>query len=193
MKLFLTVVISLMMGASIYAQEMPAKEVDQDAMMKAYMEMIALTDEHKNMGEMVGTYKSVQKFWMTPGGEAMKSEGKMTTKALMDGRYFQSDYEGNSMGAPFYGMSLAAYDKAKKKYVTTWIDNMGTGIMMFEGTMVDDKLIQYAKYLNPMTGKMEKHKMVIYPTDKGHNMEYYTPSMTDGQIYKSMEIEYTKM
>ena len=38
------------------------------------------------------------------------------------------------MGMPFQGMSTMAYDNGKKTFMSTWIDNMGTGILETEGT-----------------------------------------------------------
>ena len=37
------------------------------------------------------------------------------------------------MGMPFEGMSTTAYDNVSKEYVSTWIDNMGSGIMVMKG------------------------------------------------------------
>ena len=33
----------------------------------------------------------------------------------------------------FKGTGIEGYDNGKKKFVGTWMDNMGTGIMMSEG------------------------------------------------------------
>ena len=38
------------------------------------------------------------------------------------------------MGQPFSGVGIDGYDNLRKKYVTTWIDTMGTGIFSMEGT-----------------------------------------------------------
>ena len=51
----------------------------------------------------------------------------------MDGRYQQTTTTGSFMGMPFHGMSTTGYDNAKKVFFTTWIDNMGTGLMYGEG------------------------------------------------------------
>jgi len=38
------------------------------------------------------------------------------------------------MGMPFEGIGINGYDNLKKKFVSTWIDNMGTMIVMSTGT-----------------------------------------------------------
>ena len=50
------------------------------------------------------------------------------------GRYQQSTYTGNLGGMPFEGIGTLAYDNSRKVYVSSWIDNMGTGMMYLEGT-----------------------------------------------------------
>ena len=48
---------------------------------------------------------------------------------VMDGRYLVEEYDGEMMGQPFKGMGLMAYDNSEQRFVSAWIDNMGTGIM----------------------------------------------------------------
>ena len=38
------------------------------------------------------------------------------------------------MGQPFTGIGVTGYDNHAKKYLSTWIDSMGTGIFSMEGT-----------------------------------------------------------
>ena len=49
-------------------------------------------------------------------------------KMLLDGRFLQQEFTGEMMGQPFSGVGINAYDNLRKRYVTTWIDTMGTGI-----------------------------------------------------------------
>ena len=62
------------------------------------------------------------------------SQGSATYKTLMNGRYLQQTLKGEFFGLPFEGRGLTGFDKAKKKYVSTWIDNFETGISAMEGT-----------------------------------------------------------
>ncbi len=41
--------------------------------------------------------------------------------------------DGKMKDMTFKGMGIEDYDNVKKKFVGTWVDNMGTGIMMSEG------------------------------------------------------------
>ena len=62
----------------------------------------------------------------------------------------------------------------KQKFVSSWIDNMGTGIMMLDGTYdAATKAFTYAGEYEMMPGMKEKVREVFKVTDKGMTMEYY--------------------
>src|SRR5436190_9055293 len=107
--------------------------------MKQMMEMGKLNENHKILAATAGTFSYVVKMYMDPSGKPNESTGTATRKVIMDGRYVAGDYSGNfKMPGPdgkmqtmkFIGMSMDGYDNVKKKFVSGWVDNMGTGIMM---------------------------------------------------------------
>jgi hypothetical protein len=114
---------------------------------------------------------------------------------LLDGHYLQQEYTGDMMGSPFTGINLLGYDNYTKKYVSTWIDSMSTGIYYFEGTasvdgrtitqessyddpvrgpvvwrsvtrIVDDNTLKYEMYITPRGGK--KEKMMVMTVTRRH-------------------------
>ena len=167
--------------------------MSQDDMMKLWMEMNAPGEEHEKLSENVGFYKYVSTFWMSPDAPPTQTEGTTKVKAIMDGRYFIEKHKGDMMGMPFHGMSLYGYDKIKKEYSSIWIDNMGTGIMYFSGTMnADGNMVSKAKAINPMTGMEETHKVVHKDTENGWEMDYYIMNEQMGDGFKSMHIVYER-
>ncbi len=42
--------------------------------------------------------------------------------------------DGKMMEMPFHGIGTEGYDNVRKKFMASWIDNMGTGILLMEGT-----------------------------------------------------------
>lgn len=46
----------------------------------------------------------------------------------------EGGFSSTMMGMPMTGKSLTGYDNAKKKFVSSWIDNLGSGIVRMEGT-----------------------------------------------------------
>jgi hypothetical protein len=90
---------------------------------------------------------------------------------------------------PFEGISTLAYDNARKIYLSTWIDNMGTGIMQLEGTFDEAaKTMNFkGKATDVSTGKditvREVFKLV---DDNTQTMEMYETK--DGKEMKTMSI-----
>jgi hypothetical protein len=169
-------------------------------MMKQMMEMAKLNENHKLLAQTAGSYSYVVKMWMDPKGNPTESKGTATRKAILDGRYVTGEYSGvfKMPGANgkmtdmnFKGMSLDGYDNAKQKFVATWIDNMGTAIMMMEGTYdAATKTFTYTGEYDMMPNMKSKVREVIKMTDKGMSMEYFE-DRGQGET-KSMEITYTR-
>ncbi len=195
-----TALLGLALSVPTFADD-TAPKPDDAQMMASMMEMAKPGDNHKILAASVGTWNYKVKWWMDPKGAPMESTGTTKTRAVMDGRYFISEHEGKmSMpgadGKPeetaFRGMATEGYDNAKKKFVSTWIDNMGTGIMMMEGTYDPaTKSITYIGEEEPMPGMKMKVKQVIKEIDVDHRvMEFFEDH--GGTDVKMMEIAYAR-
>jgi hypothetical protein len=176
-------------------------EQSPEEMMKMMMEMSKLNDNHKLLGELVGDWTYVVKMWMDPSAPPLESKGTATRKAEMGGRYFVADASGQfPMPGPdgkmqqfdFKGRSTDAFDNAKQKFVSTWIDNMGTGIMMSEGTYdQSSKTFTYRSSYDMAPGVKTDIRETIKIADKDHHtMEWF--ENRGGQEVKTMEIAYTR-
>jgi len=174
---------------------------DPSQMMATIMELAKPGENHKILEATVGTWNYKVKWWMNPQAPPMESSGTCVTKAVMDGRYFVSDTVGKmSMPGPdgkpadmeFRGMGTEGFDNAKKKYVASWIDNMGTGIMLMEGTYDPGaKAITYLGDEEPAPGLKMKVRQVVKTIDQNHRtIEFY--ETFGGNEAKTMEITYTR-
>ena len=92
----------------------------------------------------------------------------------------------------FKGTSIEGYDNVKQKFVSSWADNMGTGIMMSEGTYDPaTKTFTYNGEMEPVPGMKTSVREVIKVTDKNHHtFEWY--ENRGGQETKTLEINYTR-
>src|SRR5438132_4516491 len=68
----------------------------------------------------------------------MESKGTATYKMGVGGMWLVGDFEGDFGGQKFQGKGLDSYDAAKKKYVSVWVDSMGSSPMVMEGTYDKD-------------------------------------------------------
>lgn len=173
----------------------PAKAADKPAAGGAMpgMEMLMPGEGHAKLKGMEGNWDAVVKDYMS-SATPTESKGTCTRKWIMDGRYLQEDFSSDFMGMPFKGMGLSGYDNITKKYVATWVDNMGTGIMSSTGTLdATGKIFTYeGESSDPMSGKVVKMKMIsTIVDDKKHTFVMNGPG-PDGKDMKMMEITYTK-
>lgn len=166
---------------------------NQEAMQKAVMEYITPGNTHKMLSKADGQWTVETTLWMEPGAQPIKSTGTADVKMILGGRYQESKHSGNMMGMPFEGISITGYDNAKKVFVNSWVDNMGTGMMNMEGKWDENtKTINFSgKVFDPMTNKemmvRETFKMI---DDNTQSMEMYMTH--DGKEFKSMELKLTR-
>jgi len=179
-------------------------KVDDAAMMAKMMELAQPGSNHKTLERLVGHWSYKVKFWMDPTNTnmpPMESTGTTVTKAAMDGRYFISEHKGQmQMPGPggamqdvaFNGMGIEGFDNVKGKFVASWIDNMGTGIMNMEGTFdpASDTLTYIADY-EPMPGMKTKIRQTVTITDNDHHTLAFFETRGSKEV-KTMEIAYTR-
>jgi hypothetical protein len=174
-----------------------------DDMMKQMMEMSKLNENHKLISSLDGSWNYTVKMWMNPDPSAkpQESKGTATRKSVMDGRYVVMDVtghmqmpgpDGKTKDVTFKGMGMEGYDNVKKKFVGSWIDNMGTGIESSEGTYDPaTKTFTYTSEIEPVPGMKSQIRELLKVADKDHmTFEWYENQ--GGQEKKTMEIDYTR-
>ncbi len=176
---------------------------DMQKMMTQMMELSKPGENHKLLADLAGTWTYTIKMWMNPDPNAKPEESKGTAvrKPMLDGRFFVVDVTGKmEMPQPdgkkkemtFKGMGVDGYDNVKKKFVGSWVDNMGTGIMLSEGDYDPaTKTFTYSSEYEGIPGMKQKIREVIKIVDKDHHtFEWY--ENRGGQEAKTMEINYTR-
>jgi len=175
-------------------------ETDMMAMM---MELAKPGENHKLLTRGVGNWTYTVTMWMSPDPNVppTKSTGTSVTKSVLDGRYFISEHtgkmqmpgpDGKMMDMEFKGMATDGYDNVKKKFVSSWIDNMGTCIVLSEGTYdAATRTFTYLSETEMMPGMKTKMRMVIKIVDQDHHtLEAYEDR--GGTEAKTMEIKYAR-
>ena len=166
-------------------------DAEMKAMTAAWEKAAAVNENHQRLQKAVGSWTTETKSWTGPG-DPQVSTGTSEARALMDGRYVAEDFRGTMMGKPFTGMGVDGYDNLKKKFVSTWIDSMGTGIAYGEGTLdAKGQLTTILNFTDAMTGKPTKMRVVTrWEGDNKRVAEFYEKQK--GKEVKTMEITYTR-
>jgi hypothetical protein len=190
----LTCLALFVLASPVMAKEKkPAKEMDPQAMMEVWKKLSMPGEPHKLFASLAGSWTTTTKEWMEPGKPPSESSGTAEMKMLLDGRFLYQEYNAHMMGQPFSGVGIDAYDNMTKKYVTAWIDSMGTGIFMMEGTAsADGKTITLkGSHPEPGGGKMT-HRAVWKIVDNNTQTFDMYGAHHGGKEMKVLEITYTR-
>ena len=165
---------------------------DEKAMMEKWVQVATPGAGHKWLEPLIGTWDAKITVWMAPGAPPQESTGSSESKWVLGGRFVEQRYEGAFMGQPFSGVGYTGYDNYKKKYVATWMDSMGTMVMVSQGDAAGQILSMTSTIDDVIAAKPidVKTELKILGADQ-HSMEMWGPDPT-GKQFKTMEIRYTR-
>jgi uncharacterized protein DUF1579 len=191
-RLFAVAALGMLVTASAFAADPAA---DQQAMMEKMTKAATPGAPHAMLAKMAGEWTATVKFQMDPSQPWQEATGTSVVTTLMDGRYVQESNTSVMMGMPFSGMGVTGYDNVLGKYVSTWIDNMGTGIMTSTGTAdASGKVITWNGTMSdPITGKAAKARMITTVLDDNHHtFEMFNTPPGAKKEMKTMSIDYVR-
>lgn len=172
----------------------PMKESNESIELKRVMHEYRMPGRmHHKMLEWGGNWREQTMVWATPEAEPVKSEAICESRVVMEGRFIMSTHRGEMNKAQYEAQSVLGWDNAKKKFIKTWFDNMGTGILTMEGTWDEAKqTIEFIGYASNPFGeapiKVRQVLKIINPTEM--LLEVYMDY--NGKEYKSMEVKSTR-
>ena len=169
------------------------KPMDQQAMMELWQKLAQPGEPHKAFAGLAGTWTTTTKEWMEPGKPPTEASGTADMKMLLGGRFLYQEFNSQMMGQPFSGIGIDAYDNVRKKYVTAWMDTMGTGIFIMEGTASADGKTITLKGSHPEPGGGQMHHRAVWKLvdSNTQTFEMYG-NHGHGKEEKMMEITYTR-
>ncbi|MBK7884987.1 MAG: DUF1579 domain-containing protein [Chitinophagaceae bacterium] len=180
------------------AASTPMTLPDSATMMKNMEAYMTVGDVHKMMASWNGNWNAEVIGWnpFKPDAPADTNKATTTNKMVLGGRYQMSTTTGKMMGMPFEGISTLAFDNSKKTFISTWIDNMGTGMMKLEGPWDEatKSMTLKGKCVNASMGDGKetdiREKFTIVD-DNTQLMEMYGTG-PDGKEMKMMQINFTR-
>ena len=183
-KIFLA--IAILSVTMLQAQD--KKEMSKEE--KAWMEYMTPSKAHTDLALTQGIWEEEMTMWMAPGAPETKSTATVANKMIMGGRYLQGTHKGKIDGMQFEGMSITGYDNALKKYFSSWIDNMGTGVMNMTGNWNEElKAMELSgTSVDPISGKQLPVREVLTIKDNDTHVLDMFMTTADGKEYQNMHI-----
>jgi hypothetical protein len=196
------IVLGLLTGP-LHAADDPSTDVkakegqapDMEQMMKKMEELAAPAPEHKLLASLAGEWETESRCYMAgPEAPPTVNKGICKGRMILGGRFLQEEFEGDMMGKKFHGVGLTGFDKFNGKYVSTWIDDMGTGIFVSEGTSdASGKVLTLnGKMDDPMTGEKAKPMQLVLRISSPDKRVMEMHDVGLGEKGKMMEITYVR-
>jgi hypothetical protein len=147
---------------------------------------------HHYFMEWAGHWREEMKIWpMTPGrNEPTTIWLDRTGIPKAEGRFLSCEFRGTMNGRMYEAYANYGYDNAKKKFIKTWFDNTGTGILVLEGDFdAKTNTIDFrGSTLDPLTKEVVKiHQVLKMSNPDNHVLEIYIETK-EGKEIKTMEL-----
>ena len=180
---------------TVPVKEQPAEvEMDSAAMTAAWKEYTTPGEVHQQFAKDNGKWNVAMTMWMDPDGAPTKYTMTAESKMILGGRYQEMRHTGDFNGEKFEGISTMGYDNAAMKFVSSWVDNMGTGIMYMSGDFTADKKTVELKgeVTDPISKKAKSVRETYTIVDDNTRKIEMFDVTPEGKEYKSMEIVMTR-
>ncbi|HVG02888.1 MAG TPA: DUF1579 domain-containing protein [Nitrospira sp.] len=161
--------------------------------MNVYAKLATPGELHSRMASRAGSWNTVTKEWTDPQKPPTESTGACEHTMVLGGRFLRQECTGDMMGQPFIGLGFLGYDNKGKKYVSMWMDSMGTGIFHMEGKAGKDanRITLLGRYDDPLQGPM-KLRAVTKLIDMDHEVFEMYGAGKNNTERKMLEIVYTR-
>lgn len=151
---------------------------------------------HEHLTRDAGVWVGKITMWMGADSQPSQSECTMTLTPIMDGRFVKCEIAGDMPGmGPFNGLGIYGYDNVTQRFVSTWIDNYGTGIMNGTGELTPGGKVMTWEFTYNCPIQKKPVTMREVETTTGPNartFEMFGADPKTGKEYKMMKIEYTR-
>ena len=174
-----------------------AHQEDVEAMQKA-MEMGMPGEAHKVLEQLAGDWTYTMTHKMAADAPEQASEGTSKNEWILGGRFLRQsiastlDMGGEPMN--YEGIGIIGYDNLKGHYVSTWKDNMSTGIMTSSAQYDAETstMKEEGTYTCPMKGREVAFTSELKFVDADHFTYAMYETDENGTTYKMMDIQYTR-
>lgn len=167
------------------------KMTEFESMCVIYQEVATPGTPHKLLAEMAGTWNVKSRWWIDPAAPPMESTGTSEQRMVLGGRFLEQNFSGEMMGGPFSGIGFVGYDNHTKKYISTWMDTMGTAILYFVGEADGKSITQFCDFDDPVRGPLRWRSVTRIVNHNTLEFDMYTTDKS-GREEKMGEMVYSR-
>lgn len=186
-------VVALALAVAAVGQEKTKASKDA-AMVKDLENAMTPGEAQKRLGFMVGTFDVKVRTWVDPSKPPVESSAASVGTWVLGNRFVQNMLSGFVGGQAYHGIGYAGFDNVSKKYVATYMDDGGTGMEWYTGTMdASGKVAKMTGTTNDeVTGKPVPVEMRLSVAANGDHVTELWTADAAGKMAKVMELQYTR-
>jgi len=177
-------------------QQQKQDRVGQEAMpegMADWMAMNSPNEHHQNLHAFKGEWHAEMRYRMDRDASAEPGEFDSVFKVVMDGRFVEEHVTSETPMGEFRGRGLMGYDNTKRRYVSTWFDNMSTSVHWAEGHYDEDSgTFEFNGKSPDMNGEWQEVRAVIQWEDKDTFTLEEWAYEDDGSRWQRFSAEYRR-
>jgi hypothetical protein len=175
----------LLLPALAVAQETAPKAEETDpATAGADARQVVLAD--------VGTWDAEMQTHLGEG-RVIEAQGVEVNRACCGDLWVESEFVSEEKDGRFEGRGLMGYDAQKKKYVSVWVDSMGSQLAVMEGDYdAEKKLLTMSGAMPGKDGKMVEWTYETHHESPDKRHFYVRRPGPDGELMTVMTIQYTR-
>jgi hypothetical protein len=185
----------LLAGLAVPAGAQEGEAPAADPAMAAMMASMMPGPQHEKLASMAGSWTFTMTFWPDPGAEPQTSTGTAERAMIFDGRILEERVTSDVMGMPFHGLGHTGYDNVTGEWWGTWMDNMGTGVMLMHGSVDEEThtATWEGEMSDPMSGGKSPMKMVAKHEGPDREVvDFYGPPPGGGDMIRTMQLVYER-
>ena len=171
--------------AQVVAPETPPKLLEENN---------RLTPMHHYLEQWAGHWRDEMKVWVGENPEPTIYRLEKEGRTSCEGKLLMRTISGRMNTGPYEAYETLNYDNLKHKFVKTWFDNLGTNILVLEGTL-DEKtntLVFEGTTIDPLTMQTIKVRQVLHIQDPENQLLEVFVQLKDEKPIKTMEVKSTR-
>lgn len=184
----------LLIAPAVYAQSSKSASGGQSSEATRHdMALAAPGPVHKQLAKLAGSYDTLTKFYMEPGGKAVETPGSASIKPILDGRFLMEEASSTFMGQPTSSLRMLGYNNGSKQFEGIWTYTMSTAILRLTGTSKDDgKSIDFTASWDVSAAARETLEVVIRTIDSDHFAVELKSKQPDGKPGPTLITTYSR-
>ncbi len=194
--LFGVILVTLVLGAPLVAQQATATEAPSDEDLSSWINSLGEPGEgHQILETLAGTWEGKGSVWDGPASDPIPIAVTVERHWILGGRFLREQIEIRAgSGEAFEALGFIGFNNEAGQYELLTIDNASTAMLLETGKFDPDrkKLMIRGSYRDPATGFVIDRRVEMDLSQEGRISVVAHSTNEEGREYKSLEGSVTR-